>query len=85
MLGQPDFGFTKGLFLIAHQAQDGEQLQLLKAMFGNFAAVGWQRRLANTQRDSGKDDQSDVGYRAHLLQKTYAMNEDVNRAKWVLI
>jgi hypothetical protein len=67
MLGQPDFDFTKGPVLVAHQAQNGEQLRLLKPMFGKFVAVGRQHRSTDTQRDCSKRDEPDCRPLAHLL------------------
>ena len=71
-LRQAHLGLAERPILIAHEAEHRQELGLGKSVFRKLAAVGRQRRLTDTQRDSRKGDQPDFGHRAHLLRKTCA-------------
>ena len=54
MLGQPDLGFTIGPVLVAHEAQDGQQLRLRELVFAERRAVARNRGPSDVQGDTGE-------------------------------
>jgi len=67
MLTQAHFGFAKGPVLIAHQAENRQQLWLRKLVFAETAAVAGKHRLSNLQGDASERQESDFGHRASCL------------------
>ena len=69
VLGQADLGFAIGPVLIAHEAQDGQQLRLREFVFAELGAIARYRRLRHIQGDTRELYQTNFG---HGLCGTFA-------------
>jgi hypothetical protein len=63
VFAQPHFGFAKSPVLVAHQAENGQQLRLGELMFAESASVARQHRPADLQGDASKRQESNFGHR----------------------
>jgi hypothetical protein len=64
---EPHLGFAKGPILVAHQAQDRQQLGLPELVFAETAAVTREHRPADLQRDASKRQEPNSGHRTSCL------------------
>jgi hypothetical protein len=62
MFGQPDFGFAIGPVLIAHEAQDGQQLRLRELVFAERRTVARNRGPSDVQGDTCESHQANLGH-----------------------
>jgi hypothetical protein len=67
MLAQPHFGFAKGPVLLAHQAENRQQLRLIELVLAESASVTREHRLRNLQGNASKGQESDFVHRASCL------------------
>src|SRR5579862_229877 len=63
VLAQPHFGFAKRPVLVAHQAENGQQLRLIELALAESDSVAWEHRLAYLHGDASKGQESDFGHR----------------------
>jgi len=62
VLGKTDFSFAKGPVLVAHEAQDGQQLRLRELVFAKAGAVARHRGLGYIPSQMREAHQTDFGH-----------------------
>ena len=67
VFAQTHFGFAKGPVLVAHQAQNSQQLRLRELVFAETTAVARKHRPGDLQGDASERQESDLGHRTSCL------------------
>jgi hypothetical protein len=69
MFAQTHLGFTKGPVFVTHQAENGQQLRLVKLAFAETASLAREHRPGDLQGDAGKRQESNFGHRTSCLHR----------------